>query len=823
VVQPQLFIERIDMKFILFIVSLALVSIAAGKQLKMLGLTNNIEKILTFMLLAAANIVLSTYILSVFSFISAPGYLVIHTFLALASWGLQFKLRKHFKPADIEIKNNWQSSPVVDYLPKWLLIGFFSVILFTALINLFLSVYVPPNNWDSMTYHMSRVGYWLQHGSLHHYYTHKWHQNVLPPNAEIIILWSVTLLKNDILANMVQWIAYCGIGLTIYLIAGILGHGQRTSVFASLIYLSLPMVVLQSSSTQNDLVVTFFAVSFFYFFHIGIKQRNYRKLLISGVAFGLAIGTKYTIFYMLPALGIASLILLRIFKAKISLYARWCVFCLVGILVFGSYNYFQNYQSYGNPISPPKIIYQISGKKNNIEKIFLNAIRLGYDACDFRGLPQPLESYLFNLKDSFGKRYLTNPNIISKYVLAPVNDPFSFKSRCYYHEDFGWFGVIGFFLYFPTAVWFFFRKFYKLTIDERWVYAFIAVFFFLFICFMQKYDVNKGRYFILPMAFIAPIAVSFTKIKDKTLIIIASICISLVGSITSVNSAIKNRRKPLLPVKVNEVSTNILNANFYQKRASFGNSPRIIPFLQFIEEATIPGTRIGHVCRIGDWDYAFFGRDFSRKVIPIKKSVLKRGETEVLKKNKLDFLIISLNENEATNSSDFVLPGIKRGSFFRIIPRHNWQICIPYCNINIPLLRVVVGYINHIFHSAVIRFEKIVNFGPLEGPYPKWNLPEVRWGLGPESKIFVSSKEKMDRVLILNVRNLLHDMQQLKVFINGKIIRCISLKRAGKFQKIKIPIKLEKGSNNILLKYSEWRKKENKKKLAILYSQINIE
>jgi len=810
-----------NVKFILFIVSLALVSVSAGKQLKMLRLTNNIEKILAFILLAAANIVLSTYILSEFSFISAPGYLITHAFFALASWGLQFKFGKQFKSAEIEVKDDGQSSHVFDYFPKWLLIGLLSVILFTALINLFLSVYAPPNNWDSMTYHMSRVGYWLQHGSLHHYYTHKWSQNALPPNAEIIILWSVTLSKSDILANMVQWIAYCGIGLAIYLIARILGHGQRSSVFASLIYLSLPTVVLQSSSTQNDLVVTFFAIGFFYFFHSGLKKKNYRKLLLSGVAFGLAVGTKLTILYILPASGIASLILLRIFKSKISFYARWCVFCFVGMLLFGSYNYFQNLQTYGNPISPTEKIHLLSGEKN-IEKICLNAIRYGYDACDFRGLPEPLESYLFNLKDSFGKRYFTNPNIIMKYSFVPL---FSFSSRRdfkrFYHEDFGWFGVIGFFLYFPAAVWFFFRMFYKLAIDERWAYAFIAVFFFIFICFMQKYDANKGRYFILPMAFIAPIAVSFTKIKNKTLIVIAASCISLAAAITSVNAAIKNRRKPLLPV-TNKVPTNILNANFYQKRTSFGASLKIVPFLQFIEEATQSGNRIGHICGVDDWDYPFFGRDFSRNVIPIKKSELKRGVNEVIEKNELDFLIISINRNEAINPSDFLLKG-PRKRFLRIIPRHNWQVSIPYCNIKIPLLRLVVGYKNHIFHSSVVRYKKIVNFGRVEGPYPKRNLPKVRWGLGPESKIIVKSEEKTDRDLILDVRNLLHNGQALKVLINGKMIRSISLKKTRKSQNIKIPIKLRKGSNKILLKYSKWKKKKNKIKLAILYSRITIE
>jgi 4-amino-4-deoxy-L-arabinose transferase-like glycosyltransferase len=651
--------------FVLFIISLIMVWWSAKNQLKILGLTHKVEKVLAFMLLAAANIVLSTYILSEFSFISASGYIIIHTFFALISWLLQLKLGKHVKAGEIEPDR--QSSPV-GYLPKWLLIGLFIVILFTTLISFFLSVYVPPNNWDSMAYHLSRVGYWLQHGSLHHYYTHKWTQNALPPNAEIVILWSVAFLKSDILANLVQWTAYWGIGLAIYLIAGILGHSHRTSLFASLIFLSLPMVVLQSSTTQNDLVVTLFALSFFYFFHSGLKQRNHKKLILSGAALGLAVGTKLTIFFMLPALGISSLFLLKTFKEKISLYAHWCVFCIVGILVLGAYNYLQNYRSYGNPVSPPQRIAALRGEVN-IEKAFLNAIRFGYDACDFRGLPPPLESFLFNLKDSFGKQFFSNPNITRKYTFIQSFSPSSRHGfRRVYHEDFGWFGIIGFYLYFPAAAWFFFRMFYKSTADERWAYAFAAVFFFIFICFMQKYDANKGRYFILPMAFIAPIAVSFTKIKNKKLIVIAASCISLAAAITSVNAVVKNRRKPILPV-TNAVPNNIFNANFYQKRAGVGaGSMRVAPFLQFIEEAAPAGSRIGHILTLSDWDYQFFGRNFSREVIPIKPTELKKGVRKIIKKNKLDFLIISINKVKAINSNDLVLPANHPKGYFRIIP-----------------------------------------------------------------------------------------------------------------------------------------------------------
>jgi 4-amino-4-deoxy-L-arabinose transferase-like glycosyltransferase len=659
------------MKVILFAASFVLVALAAAEQLKMLLLSSTIEKILALIILGSANIILSTYILSEFSLISMSGYLVIHTCFALASWGIQSKWGKGIKQTDGEVKKDSSSSPGRYVIPKGILMVFFIIILISALVNLFLCLYVPPNNVDSMTYHMSRVGYWHQYGSLHHYYTHKWTQNVLPPNAEILILWTVTFLKSDLLANMIQWIAYCGIGLTIYLIARILGQSQRTSILASLIYLSLPITILESSTTQNDLLVTFFTLNFFYFFHSGLRQKKQRKLFLSGMAIGLAVGAKYTIFYILPALGIASLILLRIYRAKTFLYVRWCVFCLVGILMLGSYNYFQNLKTYGNPMGPSKMIEHFSGKKS-LEKIFLNAIRFGYDACDFRGPGPPLESYLFYLKEYFGKQFLNNKKINEQYVNSPANSPFSYKAKRLYHEDNAWLGILGFFLYFPIGAWFFSRILYKFksAIDERWIYAFIAVFFFIFICLMQNYYPWFGRYFILPMAFIAPIAVAFTSSKNKKLVTAAVVIISLLGTISSLNITLNNWRKPLLPVQQKYSTVHVLNANYYQKRSGV-TSNRMVPLLQFIEKVTQPGDRIGHVCNLTDWDYSFFGRGFSREVIPIKRYLLKRGKSRVMEENELDYLIISIDKSKALTSTDLVLPSSMPNQFFRIISKAN--------------------------------------------------------------------------------------------------------------------------------------------------------
>ena len=65
----------------------------------------------------------------------------------------------------------------------------------------------PPNNWDSMTYHMSRVEYWIQNKGIHFFTTNNPRQNVLAPFSEFFILHFQILSGSDIFANLVQWIS----------------------------------------------------------------------------------------------------------------------------------------------------------------------------------------------------------------------------------------------------------------------------------------------------------------------------------------------------------------------------------------------------------------------------------------------------------------------------------------------------------------------------------------------------------------------------------------------------------------------------------------
>ena len=66
----------------------------------------------------------------------------------------------------------------------------------------------PPNNWDSMSYHLSRIQYWIQGSGIHFFDTNNFRQNLFSPLSEFIILHTQILSDTDLFANLVQWVCY---------------------------------------------------------------------------------------------------------------------------------------------------------------------------------------------------------------------------------------------------------------------------------------------------------------------------------------------------------------------------------------------------------------------------------------------------------------------------------------------------------------------------------------------------------------------------------------------------------------------------------------
>jgi hypothetical protein len=173
-----------------------------------------------------------------------------------------------------------------------LLTGFVLFIVLSA--TLFVALSSIPNNYDSMTYHLPRIEHWLQNRSLEFYPTPITRQLYSGMLAEEFILALRSLSDKYSLANTVQWLAFCGCILVVTGIARELEGSHPAQYLSAVMMSTLPMAILQSSSTQTDLVVAFFSISSVYFLLRSRVSQSYQALYGAILAAGLAFHAKGT-------------------------------------------------------------------------------------------------------------------------------------------------------------------------------------------------------------------------------------------------------------------------------------------------------------------------------------------------------------------------------------------------------------------------------------------------------------------------------------------------------------------------------------------------
>lgn len=181
----------------------------------------------------------------------------------------------------------------------------YGVLLGVILTLLFVVAIVsPPNNDDSLQYHMSRVMHWAEQGSLRHYAAVYTPALTLPINAELSILHVRLLWGNDKLANLIQWTSMVGSLIGIIGVTVLLG-GKKTARWLAVAFaVSVPIGILEATSTQNDYVTAFWFVAFLLFVMLSMHRQLSRfENVCMGLTLGLGMLTKATFyFYAFPIL-----------------------------------------------------------------------------------------------------------------------------------------------------------------------------------------------------------------------------------------------------------------------------------------------------------------------------------------------------------------------------------------------------------------------------------------------------------------------------------------------------------------------------------------
>lgn len=249
--------------------------------------------------LAAAVLVGLTFFLSLFSAYAVPGILIgqlVVLALVVACWLARGKPRPEASlPTRSELWAWARANRTVSVLVATAALA--------ALIELVLALAVAPNTWDSQMYHLSRVALWIQDGSVFHFDGGTTYEREYAPNGEITYGWTVLLSDGDRFAAMVPWIFSLGCGALVYEGARLLRFERPAALFAASIFLLLPQVIVQASSTLIDLQAAFLIGAVALFGVRAFKDHSPGDLVVASLAAGLAVGTKGTALLAIPALS----------------------------------------------------------------------------------------------------------------------------------------------------------------------------------------------------------------------------------------------------------------------------------------------------------------------------------------------------------------------------------------------------------------------------------------------------------------------------------------------------------------------------------------
>ncbi len=237
------------------------------------------------------------------------------------------------------------------------------MIVLVCLVTALIAWVAPSNAIDSLRYHLPKVAHWAQNRSVGFYTTGTFGQNDYPPGSEMIVLQDYVLAHSDRLANFVQWSAMLGSLIGVSYLASRLGAKPVGQWLAVVFAVTLPIGIAQSSSTNTDYVVAFWAVCAACEVLAAWSQGVDRQIpLFASLAAGLGLLAKPTAaVYLLPLGLMLAVKMLQELKIKKTLALGAVAVALVMLVNLGPIT--RNYVTYGNPISDPT---QITDQGNTL-------------------------------------------------------------------------------------------------------------------------------------------------------------------------------------------------------------------------------------------------------------------------------------------------------------------------------------------------------------------------------------------------------------------------------------------------------------------------
>lgn len=253
------------------------------------------ERIVATLIIAWGNLVAVSLLLASIGRLGEPAWF-FRTSLILAILALWAVRRVHQVPAEHSLPR--------DAPDRGLLIGFVLTLLPIVWIALRLAATYEPNNYDSLTYHLPRVMYYLGQGDLSHFDTGNPRQTYFPFNYNLLQLAGLIYGPPVQVVNFINLAAWIGTGFALYQLSRLAALNANAALAGTWFALTATQVLAQATATTNDLPTGAGLLAALLFALRWRLHRLRRDAFLAGLAAGLTAGAKLTVVFFLPAGGL---------------------------------------------------------------------------------------------------------------------------------------------------------------------------------------------------------------------------------------------------------------------------------------------------------------------------------------------------------------------------------------------------------------------------------------------------------------------------------------------------------------------------------------
>lgn len=483
------------------------------------------------------------------------------------------------------------------------------------LLGLVIIAVTVPHESDSLGYHLARVAYYYQHGNLHFFEANYWAIVVHPTNPAILMLYTfVASGRNESLLPLAQWIAYAVSIASVYGIARRLGCSRPWSLLGASLFALLPDALLESTTAVNDLILTAYFACAVLFLMEFMQTTRCRNLALAAASVALALGVKSSAVLCLPAFLVLCVfaVVKRGRRARTRVVHGLVMLALGFSLAAAAFDlpsgYWANWRRFGNPAGPRSIVlsHSFAGDRPLEAAKYgsLNLLRYGFDFLSLDGLS-------FDPAARF-QQWARGPlvracELYGLFLESPTGNrsPFSFDRRPQSHEDYAYWGILGFgLLWIAVARAAFGRIDAAPAIGLGWS----VLVFLLSQSFLAAYDPWRGRYFIIGGVLACPVAACVMGQAGRgfrafALMMVVLGCVSAWSGFIIRNSFVVRSGYSLLhPNRLQEML-----ADRQELLAPFAKFDRLVPLDATVAMAAPPDS-----C-----EYALFGSKFQRRLLPV--------------------------------------------------------------------------------------------------------------------------------------------------------------------------------------------------------------